>query len=178
MNTRKGYRRIIFTLLCMVVLLLILTTLALSAPVTHRKVTPISVYDISYMVNKAKGNVVFVRVYAMYCPACRNDLPDMNQLAYYYGQERVTFINVCVDDEPRYLENLVTTNEIYFEPYFVNPYPKGQLTANIQKLGGNYPGKIPYTILLDRQGRKRLEFTGGYSAQEYCKVIDQLLREN
>ena len=121
---------------------------------------------------------MFIRVFAMYCPGCRDDLPDMNQLAYGYSDYPITFLNICTDKEPDDLRKLVDNNKIYFEPYWVRPFSPGELSKNIKRIGGDYPGRIPYTLILDRKGQMRSEFTGGYNLEAYCKIINQLLQED
>jgi thiol-disulfide isomerase/thioredoxin len=162
--------------LCLIAILLCWLPI-LAAPQLKRTFTPIVVNDIPYFVKRSLGDVVFVRVYAMYCPGCRDDLPNMNQIAYGYSDYPITFLNIARDKEPDALRSLVDNNKIYFEPYWLRPCSQEELSAIIKRIGGNYPGTIPYTLILDRKGQVRSEFTGICSFEAYCKIINQLLQE-
>jgi len=120
-----------------------------------------------------RGKVVVVNLWAMWCAPCRTEMPTLAALARAYpgGDLAVLPINVDVgEDAVADARSFIGVHEplpMYSDPKFQMPFL--------------FPGKgkMPQTILLDRQGRVRAAFSGeaDWASPQARALIDALLAE-
>ena len=132
--------------------------------------------EIPSLVRRARGSVVFLRIYAMYCPYCTQEISILNRYANEFSTHDITVINICRDKTRDDLNNLLNNHQIYFKPYWLQYCEKQRLISMVQQLGGDYTGSIPYTLLFDRSGKPRYEWTGAYGFETYHKRVLELLK--
>lgn len=119
-----------------------------------------------------RGKVVVVNLWAMWCAPCRTEMPTLAQLAVdYQGKDVVVLpINVDVEDKVADAKSFIDVNEplpLYSDTKFQLPF----------ELPGK--GKMPQTVILDRQGRIRAHMSGeaNWAGPEAKALIDALLAE-
>lgn len=120
-----------------------------------------------------RGKVVLVNLWAMWCAPCRKEMPTLQALAQTYAGKPVVVlpINVDVGDEAVAKATAFIDDHaplpLYNDPKFQLPF--------------EFPGKgkMPQTILLDREGRVRATFAGDaeWNSPEAHALIDALLAE-
>lgn len=123
--------------------------------------------------NDFRGKVVMVNLWAMWCAPCRTEMPTLATLAKSYdGKDLVVLpINVDIgDDALADARSFIGVHEplpLYNDPKFQLPF--------------EFPGKgkMPQTILLDRQGRIRATFAGeaDWNSAEAKALIDAVMAE-
>jgi len=93
------------------------------------------------------GKVLVVNFWATWCPPCRKETPAFVALQEQYGAQGLQFIGVAIDER----DNV----EAFADTYGVNyPMLLGDLDAiNTSKQYGNRFGTLPYTVIVDRQGK-------------------------
>ena len=101
-----------------------------------------------------RGKVVVVNLWAMWCAPCRTEMPTLAALATAYEGKDLVVVPVNVDNTPDALADATSFIDVH-EPLPLYNDPKFQLPFEFPG-----KGKMPQTILLDRQGRIRAAFSG------------------
>ena len=120
-----------------------------------------------------RGKVVVVNLWAMWCAPCRTEMPTLAALAEVYKGQDVVVLPINVDATEDAIADAKSFIDVH-EPLPMYSDPKFQLPF---ELPGK--GKMPQTILLDRQGRIRAHFSGeaDWASPEARALIDALLAE-
>ena len=120
-----------------------------------------------------RGKVVVVNVWAMWCAPCRTEMPTLARLAELYAGADLVVLPINVDNSADAIADATSFIDVH-EPLPLYSDPKFQLPF---ELPGR--GKMPQTVLLDRQGRIRAHFSGeaDWSSPEARALIDALLAE-
>ena len=115
-----------------------------------------------------RGRVVVLSVWASWCPPCRAEVPRLNRLAASGGEELVV---VGVNVEGFDGERLMSVSEELGIDYRIVTPPNG--------FDGTFrwDGLLPYTWLIDKQGRVRAEHGGLPLEGSLRKACEELLRE-
>lgn len=120
-----------------------------------------------------RGKVVLVNLWAMWCAPCRTEMPTIAALAEAYPDGDLVVLPINVDtgaDAVADAKSFIDVHEplpFYGDTRFQLPF--------------EFPGKgkMPQTILLDRQGRIRAAFAGeaDWAGAEARALIDAILAE-
>ena len=120
-----------------------------------------------------RGKVVVVNLWAMWCAPCRTEMPTLAALATAYEGKDLVVLPVNVDNTPDALADATSFIDVH-EPLPLYNDPKFQLPFEFPG-----KGKMPQTILLDRQGRIRAAFSGeaDWASPEARALFDAVLAE-
>ena len=118
------------------------------------------------------GDVVVVNFWGSWCAPCREEQPDLNEVAVAYRDQGVSFLGVDVAE-------ISETNGVAHEEEFAIPYPSlwdpsFSYAADFEVIG---PQGMPATVLVDREGRVAASFFGQTGKAEVSALLDQLLAE-
>jgi Thiol-disulfide isomerase and thioredoxins len=113
-----------------------------------------------------KGKVTFVMFWATWCPACKTELPVLEQLRAKYPADKLDIMAISVDDTPEamgtYLKSRPTTLDVYLSKADV---------------GSEFGVKsIPALYILDKEGQVAFNSSGVYPFDMLDSVISQLVK--
>ena len=93
------------------------------------------------------GKVVVLNFWATWCAPCREEMPMLVEIGDEYRGKGVEVVGVAVDDRDKIAE--------FVDEFRVNfPIVYGELAAlKLSQTYGNRIGALPYTAIIDRQGR-------------------------
>jgi thiol-disulfide isomerase/thioredoxin len=117
-----------------------------------------------------RGRVVIVNFWATWCPPCREEIPEMIDLANRYG-DRLQIVGVSEDDD-------ATPEEVleFAHNQKIN-YPIVMGSNGLSKEYGGVPA-LPTSFLVDTSGRVVQKHVGLYPASVYDREIRALLGEH
>jgi len=120
-----------------------------------------------------RGKVVVVNLWAMWCAPCRTEMPTLARLDEAYPDSELMVLPINVDATPDGLTDARSFIDVH-EPLPLYSDMKFQLPF---ELPGE--GKMPQTVLLDRNGRIRASFSGeaDWASPEARALVDALLAE-
>lgn len=117
-------------------------------------------------VGDLRGEVVVINVWGSWCPPCRAEQPDLNEIAADLG-DTATFVGLNVRD------NSPATAQAYVRRFEV-PYPSLYSPDGRELLafaGILTPRSIPSTLVLDREGRVAVTVLGPVAAPSTLKAM-------
>ena len=113
-----------------------------------------------------KGKVVFVNLWASWCPPCVAEMPGIHALYQKMDPAKVAFVMVSLVENPAKARALLQRRGYTFPVYF----PTGPLPAPFNS------SSIPSTVVLAPDGRVAARYDGmaEYDTPEFKAALDQL----
>jgi thiol-disulfide isomerase/thioredoxin len=113
--------------------------------------------------------VVVVNFWASWCPPCREEIPGLLRIQQKFAANGVQVVGIAVDSEAKSRQ---AANEMGIS------YPV--LVAEVQIIDvtrqlGNRAGGLPFTVVLDREGRLVATHLGLLSEAQLERLIRPLL---
>lgn len=127
----------------------------------------------SVSLSSFRDKVVVLNFWASWCEPCKEELPDLDDLAHILKPERdVALVTVSVDNGPDEVRDLLKTILREDPPFPVLFDPDGRTTVGA-KFGTN---QFPETWLIDKRGviRARFDGTRPWSNAIAVEVIEEL----
>jgi len=115
-----------------------------------------------------RGKVVVLNFWATWCAPCRAEMPAFSRLQAEWAGRNVQFVGVADDDPVRVRE---------FGQELSIGYPLLVGGAEVDDLAqrlGNRDRVVPFTVVLDAQGRVRAQKVGAYSEAELRAELGEL----
>lgn len=148
------------------------TTLRLTPPEDARPASPLELLELDgspHALADHRGQVVLVNLWASWCAPCRREVPLLSRLRSDMEQDGLVVLGVNFEDlDSGTLRQAAERLGIAYPVL----RPRG-------RLGGTFapPGVLPYTWLVDRQGRIRAAWGGLAREAELHRVCRLLLDE-
>ena len=114
-----------------------------------------------------RGKVTLVMFWATWCPACKTEMPVLEQLRAKYPPEKLDVMAISVDDTEQvmaeYLKSQPTTVDVYLSK---------------AEVGSGFGVKsIPALYVLDKGGQVAFNSAGVYPFEMLDSVISQLVKD-
>jgi thiol-disulfide isomerase/thioredoxin len=117
-----------------------------------------------------KGKVVFMNIWATWCPPCIAEMPGIQRLYTKVDRDKVAFVMLTVDDDPEKAKRFIEKKKYTFPVYSIDgPVPRDFATQ-----------AIPSTFVLDKNGKivARHDGMADYDTDEFREFLDGLVRGN
>ena len=116
-----------------------------------------------------QGSVLVVNFWATWCPPCLKEIPDFIRMQEKLGPRGLQFVGIAADQPDKVRQ--------FAAKYKIN-YPV--LLAEMDVIGiagqaGNKAGGLPFTVILDRQGKWVRSESGALDEQKLTDMIEPLL---
>lgn len=120
-------------------------------------------------INQWAGKVVLVNFWATWCPPCRREIPAFIEVREAYADQGFEIVGVAID-EPQQVQDFVDGMGVEY------PVLVGALEASeIARQYGNRYGALPYSVLIDRDGRIRFIQPGELTREALEAELKRLL---
>lgn len=101
-----------------------------------------------------RGKILVVNFWATWCPPCREEMPELSRLHEHYRDQGIFVVGIATDDVPK-IQKFTQDVKVSY------PLLAGDLQAmNLGNALGNDKGVLPYTVVLDGQGKVVKTFFG------------------
>ncbi len=180
-STAKGWMILLAPVVTLVILAFTTIPTVATRVATRRTTAPVPAFSLTAseggQVSSAglRGRVVVLAFWATWCPACRRELPELNELyKRYQGNSSVSFWAVDVLSDAETVEK---AKEFLRKAGYVLPVAFANEKC-AQDLGG---ADFPFLVILDKLGQIRLVHRGYDRSEplqtELSKVMETLLNE-
>jgi len=112
---------------------------------------------VNQLLSQYKGKIIVLNFWATWCPPCREEMPELSQLQQQYQNKNVVVLGIAVD-------------EVGLVKAFTQATPVGYPLVADENAGmdlaitlGNDKGILPYTVIIDANGRVIQTFFGRIS---------------
>jgi thiol-disulfide isomerase/thioredoxin len=141
-------------------------------------VTEINEAELKSLLGTGAGRVhpLLVNFWATWCGPCREEFPDLVKIKKQYGEDRLDFIIVSLDD-PSDIDKAVPDflNEVRataFPSYLLHAEDDG---AAINLVDPTWQGELPATFLYDRTGALVFKHKGRINPAELRAALERAL---
>ena len=119
--------------------------------------------------NQWRGKIIVLNFWATWCPPCREEMPELSAMQTQYKDKNLTIIGLSTDD--------VETTKTFIKSA---PVSYAILSGDMQAMNfaeslGNNRGILPYTVIIDAQGKVVKTFFGRVNQALLEKTLSPLL---
>lgn len=134
---------------------------------------------IAKAVERHKGKVVLLDIWATWCGPCVETFPRLPKWLAKYGKDRIAVVTVSLDDpddvEPKVLPFLREQNT---ESMDLLLYTAGDHDKMVNSIDPEWAGEVPALFLYDHKGKLAVSLTGEHESSEVEEHITRLLETN
>jgi thiol-disulfide isomerase/thioredoxin len=116
-----------------------------------------------------REKVLVVNFWASWCPPCVEEMPTLDKLQLEFKSQNVLFVGIGIDSPSNIRQFLEKTPVSY--PIVIG----GLEGSNISKQMGNAQGALPYTVIINPQGKATNSKLGKISEEELRSAIKSAL---
>ena len=116
-----------------------------------------------------RGKILVLNFWATWCPPCREEIPDFVQVDTAYRGKNVAIVGIALDGQEA-VQDFAREFGIHY-PLLLGGAEAYDFAARL----GNTSKGIPFTVILDPQGKISYLGVGAVRKQELEKVLDKLL---
>lgn len=116
-----------------------------------------------------RGRILVVNFWATWCPPCIKEVPDFVRVSHRHATEQVQFVGISIDRADA-VKAFAAEHKV--------PYPLLVATPQVLEMAnrfGNSAQALPFTVILDREGRIRDVKLGSLNEEELERKIRSLL---
>ncbi|MCC7080538.1 MAG: TlpA family protein disulfide reductase [Burkholderiales bacterium] len=116
-----------------------------------------------------QGKVLVVNFWATWCPPCLKEIPEFIRLQQRYGPKGVQFVGIAIDD---------SAQVVAFMAEHAMNYPvlmAKREGLDLARAAGNRVGALPFTVVIDRQGKAAHVELGVLDEHRLAPLLDRLL---
>jgi thiol-disulfide isomerase/thioredoxin len=117
------------------------------------------------------GNVAVINFWGSWCPPCRVETPEFQQVYTQVQGDGVQFLGINVKDDEQLADAFVQSKGITFPSLFD---PRGEVSLAFRDYP---PNAIPSTIVLDREGRVAAVYTAAVEPDVLSSVLHRVVEE-
>ena len=137
-------------------------------------VEPIDKNGLPELISNRNRKVLLLNVWATWCAPCREEFPDLVQLAEKYKNKNVEIVGISADYPDEVDSKIIPflkSQNVNFKNYVQNFSDDSGL---INQLNSKWNGALPTTFIYDKTGRQITFLEGKCSFEEFEQEIEKI----
>lgn len=132
--------------------------------------------DFEQLVTKDNGKHKMLFIFASWCGQCKKNFPYLLDLHKEYSSQNVEFFPISFDENPMALDKYIGNQpDSSLQVYRFSYRNRFEVGAMFGRLGINYSGAIPHTVLVNPQ--KQILADGNYRLEPFKKGLELLMNK-
>lgn len=115
-----------------------------------------------------KNKALVINFWATWCPPCVDEMPELSDLQKQLGTNNVQILGIGIDSA----SNIAQFSEKHRIGYPL--YAGGMSGTELSRQFGNQAGGLPFTVLVDRQGRVKKTYLGRLKMEDLLNDLKAL----
>ena len=115
------------------------------------------------------GKTLLINFWATWCAPCRHEMPMLMDLQREYGEQGLQVIGIALDD----VQNVRRFVQNYGIGYTILVGAADAMATSAAY--GNVEGVLPYSVLVDKGGVIRWQYTGEIQPEDVSRLLRELL---
>src|SRR5438477_2064143 len=134
------------------------------------KISPIEAEAVKALAKNDSQKLLLINVWATWCGPCVNELPELVTMNRMYRKRPFEMITISMDDPKKSDQALAMLTKLHVSAtnYIFNSDKRDALVEALDK---DWPGPVPYTVLIAPGGKVIYRQTGEFDAMELKKAI-------
>jgi thiol-disulfide isomerase/thioredoxin len=124
----------------------------------------------SLSLHQYRGKVVVLNFWASWCEPCRSETPQLVGMSQRLRGDGVQFVGIDTKDTRAGAKAVVSSDHIRYPIVYDQ---EGQVQLRL----GNIPGSLPFTVLIDKQGRVAAVYLSALTAKDLQRPLARLRAE-
>jgi thiol-disulfide isomerase/thioredoxin len=120
-------------------------------------------------IGKLSDKIIVANYWATWCLPCREEMPAFSRLQTKYAANGVQFVGISIDSADN-VKEFQKKHAINY-PLWISPESSIEITANL----GNQARGLPFTVLMDRNGRISATKLGRFSETDLDAALKKLI---
>jgi peroxiredoxin len=147
-------------------------------PAVSQKAVPTEMVEFSlpdtegkiHNINEWRGKIVVLNFWATWCPPCRAEVPLFVNTQEKFRKDGLVIVGVAIDKKQDVAN--------FIDSYFIN-YPvlvSDQDNTELMARYGNRISTLPYSVVMDRDGKIIETHAGAYKKDQLYSVLNRALK--
>ncbi len=119
-----------------------------------------------------KGKIVVLNFWASWCPPCREEMPELNEIHTQYQAQNVVVVGIAA-------EELADMRTFSLSSPVNYPIMAADMEAmSLASLLGNSQGGLPYTVIINAEGQVAFVYLGRISTPQVKADLSKILQKS
>lgn len=126
-------------------------------------------YGVVHSLKKYKGKVIFLNFWATWCPPCKKEMPDIENIYKEYGKNKKDVVILGVNSEkPKDVKKFLNEKNYTFPTV---------IDENSEVMRKYFIQAFPTSFVIDKEGNVYGYVMGGLTGEQIKQVIEEVLKK-
>ena len=126
-------------------------------------------YGVTHSLENYKGKVIFLNFWATWCPPCKKEMPDIENIYKEYGENKKNVVILGVNSEKENEVKKFLKDKGYTFPTVID--------ENSEVMRKYFIQAFPTSFVIDKEGNVYGYVMGGLTKEQIRQVIEEVLKK-
>ena len=126
-------------------------------------------YGVTHSLENYKGKVIFLNFWATWCPPCKKEMPDIENIYKEYGENKKDVVILGVNSEKENEVKKFLKDKGYTFPTLID--------ENSEVMRKYFIQAFPTSFVIDKKGNVYGYVMGGLTKEQIKQVIEEVLKK-